>query len=110
MPGWQVTECPSRCQKPHQQRLSGRQPGRTSAGSARAVEPDDRPNRCLTLGCTICATCTRPLLLAGVPVHVVAARLGHADPAVTLHVYSHVLREHAVSVADIFAWAVQGSR
>ena len=35
------------------------------------------------------------LLLAGVPVHVVAARLGHADPAVTLRVYSHVLREHA---------------
>jgi len=35
------------------------------------------------------------LLLAGVPVHVVAARLGHADPAVTLRIYSHVLREHA---------------
>ena len=35
------------------------------------------------------------LLLAGVPVHIVAARLGHADPAVTLRVYSHVLREHA---------------
>ena len=34
------------------------------------------------------------LLVAGVPVHVVAARLGHADPAVTLRVYSHVLREH----------------
>ena len=29
------------------------------------------------------------LLLAGVPVHVVAARLGHADPAVTLRVYSN---------------------
>jgi integrase len=26
------------------------------------------------------------LLLAGVPVHLVAARLGHADPAVTLRV------------------------
>jgi integrase len=43
------------------------------------------------------------LLLAGVPVHVVAARLGHADPAVTLRVYSHVLREHAAGVGDIFA-------
>jgi len=41
------------------------------------------------------------LLLAGVPVHVVAARLGHADPAVTLRVYSHVLREHAAGVGDI---------
>ena len=28
------------------------------------------------------------LLLAGVPVHVVAARLGHADPAITLRVYA----------------------
>ena len=50
------------------------------------------------------------LLLAGVPVHVVAARLGHADPAVTLRVYSHVLREHPAGVSDIFARAVNGSR
>ena len=49
------------------------------------------------------------LLLAGVPVHVVAARLGHADPAVTLRVYSHVLREHAAGVGDLFAQAVKGS-
>jgi integrase len=35
-------------------------------------------------------------LLAGVPVHVVAARLGHAGPAVTLRIYSHVLREHTL--------------
>jgi integrase len=47
------------------------------------------------------------LLLAGVPVHVVAARLGHADPAVTLRVYSHVLREHTAGVGDIFAQAVK---
>ena len=50
------------------------------------------------------------LLLAGVPVHVVAARLGHADPAVTLRVYSHVLREHAAGVGDIFAQAVTSAR
>ena len=50
------------------------------------------------------------LLLAGVPVHVVAGRLGHADPAVTLRVYSQVLREHAAGVGDIFARAVHGSR
>jgi integrase len=50
------------------------------------------------------------LLLAGVPVHVVAARLGHADPAVTLRGYSHVLREHAAGVGDIFAQAVNGQR
>jgi integrase len=48
--------------------------------------------------------------LASVHVHVVAARLGHADPAVTLRVYSHVLREHAAGVGDIFAQAVNGAR
>ena len=46
------------------------------------------------------------LLLAGVPVHVVAARLGHADPAVTLRVYAHVLRQDAAEVGDVFARAV----
>jgi len=50
------------------------------------------------------------LLLAGVPVHVVAARLGHADPAVTLRVYAHVLREQAARVGDIFAQAVNAQR
>lgn len=43
------------------------------------------------------------LLLAGVPVHVVADRLGHADPSITLRVYAHVIRRHAAGVADIFA-------
>ena len=32
------------------------------------------------------------LLLSGVPVHVVAARMVHADPAITLRVYAHVIR------------------
>jgi integrase len=41
------------------------------------------------------------LLLAGVPVHVVAARLGHADPSITLRVYAHVIR-----AADVFAQAM----
>ncbi|HEV2372028.1 MAG TPA: hypothetical protein VGS19_07660 [Streptosporangiaceae bacterium] len=43
-----------------------------------------------------------------VPVHVVAARLGHADPAVTLRVYSHVLGEHTTGIGDIFAQAIKG--
>lgn len=47
------------------------------------------------------------LLLAGVPVHVVAARLGHADPSITLKVYAHVLREQAAGVADVFAQVIQ---
>jgi len=50
------------------------------------------------------------LLLAGVPVHVVAARLGHADAAITLRVYAHVLRENAADVGDVFASAVSSSR
>ncbi|WP_433419720.1 tyrosine-type recombinase/integrase [Microtetraspora malaysiensis] len=46
------------------------------------------------------------LLLAGVPVHVVAARLGHSDPAITLRVYAHVIHEQMASAADIFASSI----
>ena len=46
---------------------------------------------------------------AGIPVHVMAARLGHADPAVTSRIYSHVLREHTLGVGDVFAQAVKAS-
>ncbi|WP_021599528.1 tyrosine-type recombinase/integrase [Actinomadura welshii] len=48
------------------------------------------------------------LLLAGVPVHVVAARLGHADPAITLRVYAHVVNEQLAEAATIFAGRVDG--
>jgi integrase len=43
------------------------------------------------------------LLLAGVPVHVVAARLGHADPAITLRVYAHIIRSAETAAAEVFA-------
>jgi integrase len=43
------------------------------------------------------------LLLAGVPVHVVAERLGHADPSITLRVYAHVIRQQVADVAEVFA-------
>ena len=46
------------------------------------------------------------LLLAGVPVHVVAARLGHADPSITLRVYAHVISDQLTEAADIFARAI----
>ena len=49
------------------------------------------------------------LLLSGVPVHVVAARLGHADPAITLRVYAHVIRTAEAAAADIFAEAVKAA-
>jgi integrase len=52
---------------------------------------------------------TTTLLLAGVPVHVVANRLGHADPSTTLRVYAHVLREQASAAADVFAAAVEAA-
>jgi integrase len=47
------------------------------------------------------------LLLSGVPVHVVAACLGHAGPAITLRVYAHVIRTAEAAAADIFALAVK---
>ena len=46
------------------------------------------------------------LLLAGVPVHVVAARLGHANPSITLRVYAHVISDQLTEAADIFARAI----
>jgi integrase len=49
------------------------------------------------------------LLLSGVPVHVVAARLGHADPAITLRVYAHVIHTAEAAAADIFAKAVKAA-
>lgn len=49
------------------------------------------------------------LLEAGVPVHVVAARLGHADPAITLRTYAHVLRSQETSAANTFAESINTS-
>lgn len=46
------------------------------------------------------------LLQAGVPVHVVSARLGHADSAITLRVYAHVLGDQATGAATAFANAM----
>ncbi|RWN28898.1 site-specific integrase [Mesorhizobium sp.] len=43
------------------------------------------------------------LLRSGVPVHVVSARAGHANPSVTLNIYAHMLpgqQEGAASVVD----------
>ncbi|MBN9309111.1 site-specific integrase, partial [Devosia sp.] len=43
------------------------------------------------------------LLRAGVPVHVVSARAGHATPAVTLTIYAHIMpgqQEGAAAIVD----------
>jgi len=39
----------------------------------------------------------------------VAARLGHADPSVTLRVYAHVIQELTPAVAATFAGAVEAA-
>jgi len=43
------------------------------------------------------------MLLAGVPVHVVSQRLGHASPVVTMTVYAHVLSGNQRTAANAFA-------
>ncbi len=43
------------------------------------------------------------LLKAGVPPHVVAQRLGHSSPALTLSIYSHVLPRQQAEAAAAFA-------
>ena len=50
------------------------------------------------------------LLLAGVPVHVVSQRLGHASPMVTLTVYAHVMPGSQREAADTFARLVREAR
>jgi integrase len=41
------------------------------------------------------------MLAAGISVHVVAARLGHATPTITLSVYAHVLPTQGIEAADV---------
>lgn len=47
------------------------------------------------------------LLRAGVPLHVVAQRMGHRDPMVTASIYAHVTNDQAENVSLIFAKAVE---
>jgi integrase len=47
------------------------------------------------------------LLLAGVPVHVVSERLGHASPVITMQVYAHVLPGSQREAAELFASLVE---
>ena len=46
------------------------------------------------------------LLAAGVPVHVVAQRLGHADPGFTMRVYGHLLPRQQRDAAELVAGMV----
>ena len=49
------------------------------------------------------------LLRDGVPVHVVAKRLGHKDPSVTLNVYADAIPDDDGRAVDTFAKAVWGA-
>ncbi len=53
-------------------------------------------------------TAATMLLRAGVPVKVVAQRLGHADVAVTMRVYQHVTAQDDRSAADATGRALGG--
>lgn len=48
------------------------------------------------------------LLREGVPVHIVAKRLGHRDPSVTLNVYADAIPDDDTRATDVFARAVWG--
>ena len=49
------------------------------------------------------------LLRDGVPVHVVAKRLGHKDPSVTLNVYADAIPDDDGRAVDTFSKAVWGA-
>ena len=49
------------------------------------------------------------LLRDGVPVHVVAKRLGHKDPSVTLNVYADAIPDDDGRAVDVFSRAVWGT-
>jgi integrase len=49
------------------------------------------------------------MLLAGIPVHVVAARLGHADTHTTLGVYAHVLKDSHKEAAVTLGKVLHGA-
>ena len=48
-------------------------------------------------------THTSHLLAAGVPVNVVSQRLGHSNPAFTLHIYGHLFPRQQCDAAGLVA-------
>jgi len=49
------------------------------------------------------------LLRAGVPVHIVAKRLGHKDPSITLNVYADAIPDDDGRAVEVFAQRVYGA-
>ena len=50
------------------------------------------------------------LVAAGVPIKVVAERLGHGHPGFTMHTYQHLLPGMSAAAATKFADLIDGSR
>jgi integrase len=78
-------------------------------GGERSIAPAHDLGSAIDSAFATYAMRSRCSLVSGVPVHVVAARLGHADPAITLRVYAHVIRSAEATAADIFAQAVKAA-
>lgn len=74
------------------------------ARSASSCRGWSRKRICPVLAYLTCDTCTRRLCCSrGVPVDIVAERLGHADPSITWRIYSHIRREHMTRIGTVFA-------
>lgn len=76
----------------HADHLAGRFPKLVAAAKVPAIRFHDLRHTHATL-----------MLLAGVPVKVVAERLGHASPGFTLSTYAHVLPGQQAAAASAFA-------
>lgn len=59
-------------------------------------------------GCRESMFAPTPLLLAEVPVHVVAGRLGHSDSSITPRVCAHVVKEAESQAAGVFGTCQAG--
>jgi integrase len=58
---------------------------------------------------TLRHSCASALIAAGAPITEVQHRLGHASPAITLHVYSHFMKETESGAADRLADLIQSA-
>jgi integrase len=90
---------------PHPDRLvfpdSRGKPQRRSNLVRRGWHPLCRTAKVPTLGLHALRHCHATVLLAGgVPIHVVASRLGHSTPNVTLSVYAHAFEQDGRAVAE----------
>jgi integrase len=53
-------------------------------------------------------TCASLMLARGVPVHVVSRQLGHANVAITMNVYAHLMPGQGAAAAEVLRRALAG--